>query len=78
MIWYYSVFQKWVLGANSYGPYLDSYAGSSLQMTFTEPFAIQYSYGDRSNPELDIILITVELGSSMIMLNKEFYVADNG
>jgi len=49
--------------AESFGPYLNG----TLNNIVDSPFDLEFYYGDRSTPELDIIFIRVDLGPSMIM-----------
>ena len=72
---YYEIYRKMYLLAESDGPYLNGTHQQSIDnwymYEFTKPFVLQYSYGDLSwDPELDIILIFVDLGPSMIFTQK--------
>ncbi len=58
--------------AESDGPYL--VGRQPLNTVQTQAFALEYAYGDlSSDPELDIIATFVDLGPSMIMVNKNLY-----
>lgn len=72
---YYRINHKMYLLAESDGPYLNNDYQKSVNnwfyFSFTKPFVLQFSYGDLSwNPELDILIIVVELGPSMIFTTK--------
>ena len=57
--------------AESNGPYLNG----SLNVLVDMPFELRFKYGDLSyNPQLPIISIDVNLGTSMIMCNYETYI----
>ena len=58
--------------AESDGPYL--VGRQPLHTVQTQAFALEYAYGDlSSDPELEIIVTSVDLGPSMIMVNKYLY-----
>ena len=56
--------------AESFGPYLNG----TLNRIVDSPFDLEFFYGDLSSPELDIILIRVDLGPSMIMCDFQTYI----
>ena len=65
--------------AESDGPYLIGELDASFDMVRSGPFIAQYYYGDlSSDPELDILFCYVDLGPSMTMLKKEFFLDSAG